>query len=85
MLQYAFIEVNEKGTEAAAATVVRMKKRSIEHVTSVVLNRPFVYFITETSSNLILFMGTFNGEVAQGSAAALVAAQPTREQRSEEL
>lgn len=57
------MEVNEKGTEAAAATVVRVVKRSLGERTFklITLDRPFVYFISEKSSNLILFFGTFIG------------------------
>ena len=58
---YSFIEINEKGTEAAAATVVKISKRSATFVNEVVLNRPFVYFIAEKGTGLILFSGCFNG------------------------
>jgi len=50
-----FIEVNEKGTEAAAATVVAMDWRSAG--TMFVANRPFVYAITEKETGAILFIG----------------------------
>jgi serine protease inhibitor len=62
VLQFSFIDVNEKGTEAAAATVVKMMKRSIVHTYEVTLNRPFMYFITEKSTGLVLFSGCFRGE-----------------------
>ena len=62
MIQYAYIEVNEKGTEAAAATVVTMMKRSIVHTYEVDLNRPFLYFISEKSTGLAIFSGCFKGE-----------------------
>ena len=60
-MKYAYIEMNEKGTEAAAATVVKISKRSISETLEIRLNRPFVYFITAKSTNAILFIGSFNG------------------------
>ena len=53
-----FIETNEEGTEAAAATVVVMID-SVAGPTKLEmnLNRPFLYFIREMSTGTILFMG----------------------------
>jgi len=53
-----FIDTNEEGTEAAAATVVVM----VDSVSGggplpITLNRPFLYFIREISTGTILFMG----------------------------
>ena len=55
-----FIEVNEKGTEAAAVTSVGMVVTSIGPPTNVQfnVNRPFFYAICEEDTNAILFMGT---------------------------
>ena len=61
MVQYAYIEVNEKGTEASAATAVKISKRSIVETLEIRLNHPFIYFLTENSTNTILFIGSFNG------------------------
>jgi serine protease inhibitor len=63
ILQHAFIEVNEKGTEAAAATAVKVVKRSIEKSIDIVLNRPFIFLITDKSNGLILFNGIFRGSI----------------------
>ena len=52
-----FIETNEEGTEAAAATVVVMIDTSAGPILEINLNRPFLYFIRETSTGTILFMG----------------------------
>jgi len=55
----ALIEVDEKGSEAAAATVVEI----IERVSlpsgprEVILDKPFIFFIQEAHSGAILFMG----------------------------
>jgi len=53
----AFIEVNEQGTEAAAATAVVIAMKSIGHDTFFIANRPFLFLIREKSANTILFMG----------------------------
>lgn len=60
--QKTFIDVNEKGTRASAATIFRMAVGSapplhIEHHT-VVLDRPFAYVIFDAHANVPLFMGT---------------------------
>lgn len=55
----AFIEVDEKGTEAAAATIVEIVERtSFPSTPSVItLDKPFVFFIQENHSGALLFMG----------------------------
>ena len=53
--QKAFIEVNEEGTEAAAATIVVMARSGCPEVRA---NRPFFYAIQDDQTNTILFMGT---------------------------
>jgi len=55
----AMIEVDEKGTEAAAATIVEVVERvSLPSFPSViVLDKPFIFFIQEKHSGAILFMG----------------------------
>jgi serine protease inhibitor len=49
-------EVNEEGTEAAAATAVVMT-RSLMEVASMVIDRPFFYAIRDNTSGVLLFMG----------------------------
>jgi serpin B len=54
-----FIEVNEKGTEAAAVTVVAIEYTSVgPQNMQFNVNRPFLYAITEKDTDAILFMGT---------------------------
>lgn len=55
----AAIELNEKGTKAAAATVVGMKLTSIGPSTPYVFkaDHPFIYTIREVSTNTVLFIG----------------------------
>jgi serine protease inhibitor len=51
----SFIEVNEEGTEAAAATSVEISFTSAPQ--SVIINRPFLFAIREVNTGLILFSG----------------------------
>ncbi|HLQ99569.1 MAG TPA: serpin family protein [Sphingobacterium sp.] len=55
--QKAFIEVNEEGTEASAATGVGIVVTSMPMLTKVNVNRPFSFVIQENDSGLILFKG----------------------------
>ena len=61
VLQKTFIEVDEKGTEAAAATAVIMMTNSArpqaEEIIDFVANKPFTYFIRDDESGEILFLG----------------------------
>ncbi len=59
VLHKAFIGVDEKGTEAAAATVVMMKLGSAapSAPASFVADHPFLFFIRHRSTGCILFMG----------------------------
>ena len=61
VLQKSYISVDEVGTEAAAVTVIAMTTSigpmpNPEEVT-MVLDRPFIFAITEQSTGAILFMG----------------------------
>ncbi|XP_071084308.1 leukocyte elastase inhibitor-like isoform X3 [Haliotis cracherodii] len=55
----AFLEVNEEGSEAAAATavIVLQRKRVREDVEYFVANRPFLVIIKDTRADMVLFMG----------------------------
>ncbi len=54
----AFIDVDENGTEAAAATsiIVGLTSMPVE-VNKLKIDRPFIYFILDNESGSILFMG----------------------------
>ncbi|MHA1558219.1 MAG: serpin family protein, partial [Alphaproteobacteria bacterium] len=57
----AFIEVNESGTEAAAATAVIMIEKSStanpKPPTRFIADHPFIYLIKDNKTGAILFMG----------------------------
>lgn len=63
----AAIEVDEKGTEAAAATITGIDTSPgiIPDDVDMIMNRPFVYIIRENSTGVILFIGAqtnFSGQ-----------------------
>ena len=63
ILHKTFLEVDETGTEAAAATaVVMLRKSAFETGPSAefIADRPFLYFIVDDVTNVILFMGKQN-------------------------
>ncbi|MCI6838325.1 MAG: serpin family protein [Prevotella sp.] len=66
MLQKAKIEVNERGTKAAAVTAAIMTMSALQPEqpkrVSFHANRPFAYIITDRADGAILFMGQFTGE-----------------------
>jgi serpin B len=55
VIQKTFVDVNEEGTEAAAATSVGVGVTSLPP--SIRVDRPFVFLIRERFSGTILFMG----------------------------
>ena len=63
VIHKTFIDLDENGTKAAAATVVAMKDNSMpfyEDVKEVVFDRPFVYCIFDTETSLPVFIGALN-------------------------
>ena len=69
VLHKTFIRVDGKGTKAGAATVVEMENEcamEIMEMEVVTLDRPFVYLLIDTHTNLPFFIGTMmdpGGEV----------------------
>ncbi|MDD3095086.1 MAG: serpin family protein, partial [Candidatus Marinimicrobia bacterium] len=61
VLHKTFIEVNEEGTEAAAATAVEVGVVSVPDYPVFVANRPFLFAIREQESGSIFFMGKMLG------------------------
>lgn len=60
----AFIETNEEGTEAAAATVVGIIVTSMPQTFVLNIDHPFIYIIRETTTNSIIFMGRVSDPLA---------------------
>ncbi len=63
VIHKAFVEVNEEGTEAAAATAVVMMPSAVAEPKPKPVFRadhPFLYFIRHEKSGVILFMGRLN-------------------------
>ena len=62
VLQKSYVDVNEEGTEASAVTTIVFTGETGDplppppHVT-MVLDRPFIFAITEQSTGVLLFMG----------------------------
>jgi serpin B len=56
--QKTFVEVNEEGTEAAAATSVEVGITSVEPTFSMIVDRPFFFAIRDNKTGTILFMGS---------------------------
>jgi serine protease inhibitor len=52
-----FVDVNEEGTEAAAATSVGISTTSYQPPTIIAIDRPFLFAIRERFSGTILFLG----------------------------
>lgn len=60
VLQKSFLSIDEKGTEAAAATVVEMRAGSAQppkEVLEVKLDRPFLLAIRDDQTGVLLFVG----------------------------
>ena len=60
VIHKTFIEVGEKGTRAGAVTAPRGKGASPQPDLEVVLDRPFVYILFDTTTNIPLFIGALN-------------------------
>ncbi len=54
VFQKCFIQVDEHGTEAGAATIVSMRKSLIREVT---FDRPFLFAVRERTTGAVLFLG----------------------------
>ena len=63
VIHAARIEVNEEGTEAAAATVVAAASGAVppQEGVTLIFDRPFLYGIVDLQNGVPLFLGTFEG------------------------
>ncbi|MCK9507813.1 MAG: serpin family protein [Pigmentiphaga sp.] len=57
IIHSTYCDVNEKGTEAAAVTIVEMIETATPQNPIFNANRPFIFIIREKSTGVILFMG----------------------------
>ena len=63
MRQKAHLKLDQKGTEAAAATVIGMADKGMPHeMQTFVADRPFLYIISDRFTGSIFFMGQYMGE-----------------------
>ncbi len=65
VIQKVFFEIDEKGTEAAAATAVVMTritsaKPKLDEPVNFIANKPFIFILKENTYNTPLFVGTFS-------------------------
>jgi serpin B len=65
VIHQTFIDVQEEGTEAAAATIVEIRETSMPVTPVFNANRPFFYLIKENSTSAIMFMGKVGKPVYQ--------------------
>ena len=57
VIQKSFVAVDEKGTEASAATAVIFSETSIPVFATMTIDRPFIYLIYNEDTGAILFCG----------------------------
>ncbi len=63
VLHNTFVQVDEEGTEAAAATGVEVSLTSVSPGFTMRVDRPFLFVIRERTSNTLLFIGTIGRPV----------------------
>ena len=66
MKQKAHLKLDEKGTEAAAATAIGVVNKGASHDVEFIANRPFLYVISERSTGSIFFIGQYMGDTTTG-------------------
>ncbi len=57
VIHKTYVDVDEEGTEAAAATSVEVAVKSVVQVTSMIVDRPFFFAIRDNMSGELLFLG----------------------------
>ena len=58
VIHKTFIQVDELGTKAGAATSVVVLEKSAKYANEIMLDRPFIYMIIDNQYNLPIFIGT---------------------------
>ena len=64
VIHQAVIDVNEEGSEAAAATAVVMTRKSISRARIFRADRPFIFMIVHKPTDSILFLGRLSSPAA---------------------
>ncbi|KAL3040857.1 hypothetical protein OYC64_011772 [Pagothenia borchgrevinki] len=59
VIHKAFVEVNEEGTEAAAATAVVLTERALLVPVTFIADHPFLFFIRHNVTKSVLFAGRY--------------------------
>ncbi len=57
VIHKTYIDVNEKGTEAAAVTGVEISYTSVREPSSFIVDKPFLFIIRESGTGAVLFTG----------------------------
>jgi serpin B len=57
IIHKSFVEVNEEGTEAAAATTIMIMLMSYRPPVDFVADHPFLFLIREDTTGVVLFVG----------------------------
>jgi serpin B len=69
--QKSYVDVDEQGTEAAAVTTVTMMAASLPMRPpdrfEMIVDRPFLFVITDNATDSILFIGIVNDPTATGA------------------
>lgn len=63
VIHQSFIQIDEEGTEAAAATIVEILRSSIPGGFIMTINRPYMFVIRERINNTIMFIGKISKPV----------------------
>ena len=85
IIHKAFVDVNEEGTEAAAATAVIMKRGPAPKPVEFTADHPFLFLIRDVKTGAILFMGRLTDPTATEGAAALADPKPVGLPRSPKI
>jgi len=65
VIHKAFVDVNEEGTEAAAATAVVMLPKSMPMINRFYADHPFIFLIRDKKTGTVLFLGRLSTPVVQ--------------------
>ena len=66
--QKSYVDIDEKGTEAAAVTTVTMMKASMPRQDfGMIVDRPFLFVISDDATESILFVGIVNDPTTPGA------------------